>query len=99
MRRRLLFLLLFAAAAASGCFSKPKPVCAFLCGPSDQCPADYVCSATDNRCHLLESGAPLACDDTLPADAAVVDVAIPDAGPADADVPDADVPDADVPDA
>jgi hypothetical protein len=65
MRRALLFLTLV------GCFSKPQPNCAFLCGTANDCPTDYVCVAADNRCHLNTSGTPAQCDDTLPADAAV----------------------------
>jgi hypothetical protein len=67
MKRAWISVLLVAAA----CFSKPQPNCAFLCGTSGECPVDYMCVTADNRCHLIVSGTPAMCDDTLPADAAV----------------------------
>jgi hypothetical protein len=99
-----------AALAAPGCFSPPKPSCAFLCGDGNSCPEDYMCSTADNRCHLLVEGQLAVCEDTLPVDAATADAPIMvidagadgpvvDAGPPDARVPDAHVPDAHVPDA
>lgn len=41
------------------CFSKPKARCGFLCGPGGECPTDYSCVTADNRCHLVENGAPV----------------------------------------
>jgi len=98
-------------ATGAGCFKEPKPKCSFLCGASGACPDGYVCGATDNRCHLVDNGAPAACEDTLPPDGppvpdsdttfdtAPVPDGTPDASPPDASPPDAPVPDADIPDA
>ena len=67
MRRVCLLLIVYAA-----CFSKPKERCGFLCGTGNECPADYQCVAADNRCHLIENGAPVAsCNE------AVIDAPIP----------------------
>lgn len=38
--------------AMAGCYSVPQPDCGFFCGAAGQCPDDYTCSTTDNRCHL-----------------------------------------------
>ncbi len=92
-----------------GCFSTPKPTCAFLCGPGNNCPDDYVCSGDDGRCHLVENGAVQACEAPLPppvdalppapdaapppVDAVVIDAGI-DAPPIDAPPIDAPVIDA-----
>ena len=69
-------------AAISGCFSEPKPDCAFLCGLEGQCPSGYFC-ATDGACKregLLDG---FDCGFRAPADAAVPADAAPDA-PVDA---------------
>jgi hypothetical protein len=97
---------LAAILALTGCFDAPKPNCAFLCGPEQQCPAGYACSS-DGRCHrVLPGGAGLAeCEDTLTDAAISLDASVdPDATLADASPdpdasPDAGVPDAGVPDA
>ena len=84
MRRAWLLLVLAA------CFSKPKERCGFLCGPGNECPEDYACVAADNRCHLVENGAPVeSCNET------VIDAPMPiadappavDAPPAQPDAP------------
>jgi hypothetical protein len=82
-------IILVFSFASVGCFNAPKPNCAFLCGESDSCPEDYMCSPADGRCHLVVEGVPATCEDALPSDAGA------DAIPADADLtPDADLPDA-----
>lgn len=69
---------LAATLAMTGCYSVPQPACGFFCGSAGECPADYTCSAADNRCHL--NGSPAQMCSTL--DAGIVDA--PDAPP---DVP------------
>jgi hypothetical protein len=56
--RRLWLLVVVVGAAA--CFSTPQERCGFLCGAGSECPMDYECVAADNRCHLIENGAPVA---------------------------------------
>jgi hypothetical protein len=43
MRRFALAALFFVG--VTGCFERPRPECAFLCGndPNARCPQDYVC--------------------------------------------------------
>ncbi|HUH05810.1 MAG TPA: hypothetical protein VML75_27665 [Kofleriaceae bacterium] len=111
MIHRLALVVLFAV-GASGCFDRPKPECAFLCGEGDACPDGYAC-ATDGWCKRVGvdptfdcTGGPVAdasVTDGQPADAAV-DASVIDAPPTpDASTPDATVdampPDADPPDA
>lgn len=65
MRAVLLASTLFVLAA--GCFSKPQPECAFLCGDGDACPDGYSCRA-DGWCKLASVADGFDCGD-LPADA------------------------------
>lgn len=65
----------------AACYSPTQPACGFRCGPSDQCPNDYVC-ASDGWCH--RNGTP---DSTSCGFDAAPDTAQPiDAAPPDADV-------------
>jgi hypothetical protein len=84
----------------AGCFTAPKPNCAFVCQTSPECPADYTCVATDHRCHLMVNGSPAMCPDTLPIPDGSVDAPV-DAGMSMPDAPkgpDANLqPDANVP--
>lgn len=59
--RRLLPACAFIA-LATACYSTPQPNCTFMCGPSLECPDNYVCSTNDNICHLVSQGAVLACE-------------------------------------
>ena len=43
-------LALFLLGAAAGCFSPPRPPCAFSCVDDGLCPAGYSCAA-DGVCH------------------------------------------------
>lgn len=54
-----------ASLAMTGCYSVPQPACGFFCGSGGACPADYTCSAADNRCHL--NGSPAQMCSTLDA--------------------------------
>jgi len=79
--RSTLLLVALLALAGGGCFDKPKPACAFLCGTDNACPAGYSC-ATDGWCKRDDM--PNATCDELPADASVADAAAEaDATPAD----------------
>jgi len=49
-------------ALATACYSTPQPSCSFKCGPTMECPDNYVCSTTDNICHLVSNGTVLPCD-------------------------------------
>jgi hypothetical protein len=80
--RRL--ILLCAVLLASACYDTPRPDCAFLCGPDDECPEGYSCDEgyckKDTAPESLECGDPLL--DATPADPvdAGLDAATPDAG-------------------
>jgi hypothetical protein len=65
MRRVCLLFML------SACFSTPQERCGFLCGSGNECPVDYQCVAADNRCHLIENGAPVASCNEAPIDAPI----------------------------
>jgi hypothetical protein len=111
-------LSLFAATfgmGATGCFDRPKPECAFLCGADNACPDGYSCAA-DNWCKRTDvsptfdctggvvdantTDAPPTPDAPITPDAAPADAATgPDAMPPDAMPPDAMPPDAMPPDA
>ncbi len=93
MKSRIHFALIAAflgvlalGATAAGCFSTPKPECAFLCGSAGECPADYFC-ASDGACKRVGLLDTFDCGFRAPPDAAVPSDAAPDA-PADA-TPDA----------
>ena len=84
-------LLLLAAALVpgagllTGCYDRPMPDCAFLCGEEDACPEGYGCGV-DGRCHRVLPGGSLAeCEDSLgdaaPGPDAQVDGGGTDAGP------------------
>ena len=76
MRRLLLTLTLL----ASACYETPRPDCAFLCGPDEECPQGYSCD--DGYCKKDDAPESLECGDPL-LDAAPVeeaDAATPDAG-------------------
>jgi hypothetical protein len=96
----LLFLAGLAGVALGGCFDRPTPACAFLCGDDGACPDGYRCAA-DQWCKRDDVADGFECG-PAPADAAPdappatpVDAAPPDA-PADAapDGPDDAAPDA-----
>lgn len=110
MRTLSLAFCLAVAGLVGGCFEKPRPECAFLCGEADDaCPDGYSCR-TDGWCKRDNVPDDHACTPTT-ADASVnidamtpaidADPAAPDASTADApvSVPDAMPPDADPPDA
>ena len=50
----------------AGCYDVPTPDCGFACGPAGACPADYKCSAIDNRCHRDGAAADLVCPAATP---------------------------------
>ena len=57
-----------------GCYDIPKPECGFACGPASECPSDYTCNTSVNRCQLVG---------TSPTCAAAVDAGtdtLPDSG-------------------
>jgi hypothetical protein len=93
-------LLSLLAAGLTGCFERPKPECAFLCGEGDSCPNGYAC-ATDGWCKWVGvdptfdcTGGPVA--DAATTDAPVVDASTIDAPPAPDAAVDASAPDATV---
>ena len=90
--------LLCALALLAGCYKTPQPPCAFLCGPSGECPVGYSC-ADDGQCRLIGSGAE--CEPLPSADALIIpDADIPDGFPDATEPLDAIPPDAaDEPDA
>ncbi len=59
--RRLVSACAFVA-LATACYSTPQPNCSFKCGATMECPDNYVCSTTDNICHLVSNGQVLACE-------------------------------------
>lgn len=67
-----------ASLAMIGCYSVPQPACGFFCGSGGECPEDYSCQASDNRCHL--NGSP-------PQMCATHDAGVADTGDAPDDVP------------
>lgn len=69
--RRLGSLIAAAALGASlltGCFSKPTPDCAFLCGAGQSCPDGYFC-ASDGACKKDGLADGFDCGFVAPADA------------------------------
>lgn len=52
----------------AGCYDVPTPDCGFACGPAAACPADYTCSAIDNRCHRVGAAPDLVCPAATPVD-------------------------------
>jgi hypothetical protein len=48
-------------ALATACYSTPQPNCSFVCGPNNECPADYACGM-DHICHRLSGNVLLACE-------------------------------------
>ena len=52
----------------AGCYDVPTPDCGFACGPAEACPADYTCSALDNRCHRDGAAPDLVCPAATPID-------------------------------
>jgi hypothetical protein len=77
---RTILLASTLAILAAGCFSKPKPECAFLCGEGGACPDDYRC-APDGWCKLDSVADTFDCGE-LPADASPPpdEAPTPDAG-------------------
>jgi hypothetical protein len=74
----------FAILFASACYETPRPDCAFVCGPEQECPEGYSCDEgyckKDTAPESLECGDPLV--DAAPDDEADagLDAATPDAG-------------------
>lgn len=81
MRRVLLACALLLAPA---CYETPRPDCAFLCGPDEECPEGYSCEEgyckKDTAPESLECGDPLVDASGAEEADAGPDAATPDAG-------------------
>lgn len=84
MRSLMAAVLVAASSLGLGCFSKPQPDCAFLCGAGDACPDGYFC-AGDGVCKRDGLAETFDCGFVAPIDAGPPPDAPPDAS-ADAGV-------------
>lgn len=79
-------LLAALAMAATACFDRPTPACAFLCDDDGTCPEGYRC-APDQWCKRADVSTDFECGPSAAPDAAVPDAtsdaALPDATPPD----------------
>ena len=93
-----LMVLFCGTVFSAGCFTEPKPECAFACASDDDiCPEDYRC-VSDGWCKRNDIAFDFQCSPAVLIDAATFDSARPDADTTDADTTDADTTDADTPD-
>ena len=61
MRLAWIFAVGFSLATVAGCYSPPKPACAFSCLKAERlCPKDYECG-DDGLCHRTDAPATATC--------------------------------------